>query len=53
MTSEEQQRIEACITEIAEILYNNTPPEKTTLMSSNRTEMYANAEMLILIGLYP
>lgn len=32
MTSEEQQRIEACITEIAQILYNNTPPEKITTL---------------------
>lgn len=32
MTPEEQQRIEACITEIAQILYNNAPPEKITTL---------------------
>jgi hypothetical protein len=30
MTPEEEQRLEACVTEIAQILYNNTPPEKIT-----------------------
>jgi len=32
MTPEEQQRIQACISEIAQILYNNTPPEKITTL---------------------
>jgi hypothetical protein len=32
MTPEEQQRIEACITEIVQILYDNTPPEKITTL---------------------
>jgi hypothetical protein len=30
MTPEEEQRLEACVTEIAQILYNKTPPEKIT-----------------------
>jgi DNA primase catalytic subunit len=30
MTPQEQERLEACITEIAQILYNNTPTEKIT-----------------------
>lgn len=30
MTPQEQERLQACITEIAQILYNNTPPEKIT-----------------------
>jgi hypothetical protein len=30
MTPQEEQRLEACVTEIAQILYNNTPAEKIT-----------------------
>jgi hypothetical protein len=30
MTPQEEQRLEACVAEIAQILYNNTPPEKIT-----------------------
>lgn len=30
MTPQEQERLQACITEIAQILYNNTPAEKIT-----------------------
>jgi hypothetical protein len=30
MTPQEQERLQACIIEIAQILYNNTPPEKIT-----------------------
>ncbi len=32
MTPQEQERLQACITEIAQILYNNTPPEKITTL---------------------
>ncbi len=32
MTPQEQERLEACITEIAQILYNNTPTEKITTL---------------------
>ncbi len=32
MTPEEQERLQACITEIAQILYKNTPPEKITTL---------------------
>jgi hypothetical protein len=32
MTPQEQQRLQACITEIAQILYNNTPKEKITTL---------------------
>jgi hypothetical protein len=28
MTPEEKQRLDACVLEIASILYKNTPPEK-------------------------
>ncbi len=27
MTPQEQERLQACVTEIAQILYKNTPPE--------------------------
>jgi hypothetical protein len=30
MTPQEQERLQACITEIAQILYNNTPAEEIT-----------------------
>jgi hypothetical protein len=32
MTPEEQERLQACITEIAQILYKNTSPEKITTL---------------------
>ncbi len=32
MTPQQQERLEACITEIAQILYDNTPPEKITTL---------------------
>jgi hypothetical protein len=32
MTPQEQERLEACITEMAQILYNNTPTEKITTL---------------------
>lgn len=32
MTPEEQQRLQACITEMAQILYKNTPSEKITTL---------------------
>ncbi len=28
MTPQEQERLQACVTEIAQILYKNTPPEQ-------------------------
>jgi hypothetical protein len=34
MTPQEQQRLQACITEIAQILYNNTPKEKITTLEA-------------------
>ena len=30
MTPQEQERLQACVSEIAQILYNNTPLEKIT-----------------------
>ncbi len=32
MTPQEQERLQACITEMAQILYNNTPTEKITTL---------------------
>lgn len=32
MTPQEQERLQACITEIAQILYNNTPKAKITTL---------------------
>lgn len=32
MTPEEQERIQACVGEIAKILYNNIPAEKVTTL---------------------
>lgn len=32
MTPQEQERLQACISEIAQILYHNTPPEKITTL---------------------
>jgi hypothetical protein len=38
MTPEEQKRLQACINEIAQILYNNTPKaELTTLEAIEKT----------------
>jgi NADPH:quinone reductase-like Zn-dependent oxidoreductase len=32
MTPQEQERLQACISEMAQILYNNTPTEKITTL---------------------
>ena len=32
MTPQDQERLQACISEIAQILYNNTPAEKITTL---------------------
>lgn len=56
MTPEEQQRLQACITEMAQILYNNTPVEKITTLQeiekAVRQQMMEHVSPKIALFLY-